>query len=213
MQPATPKVSHNETSFKEYAREVGNECAVIKGRFVDEIRGAVKRYRNIEFLNGRKNEVWKPLVVVCEVFCPHRRNELLQAIADIKGTKRLERKVISEKEAERLQRFVEDSDQIRRDMLSLIGDGYGILSGEVLPALLAMPQRIWSRYEEVGLTQAQLNALLQSAGIAPRQSRHFTPDGRPRRGYVRSDVEASLKIPKQAGTVVQALSNKATGDE
>jgi hypothetical protein len=210
MQPATPKVSSTETSFKEYAQELGDDCGTIASMCIEEIQAAIKKYRNIEFLNGRENEVWKPLVVVCEVFCPDRRNELLQAIADIKGTKRLERKVISEKEAERLQRLVEDSDQIRRDLFSLIGDRYGIVSGDLLPALLAMPQRIWGRYEEKGLTQAQLNALLKIAGIAPRQSRHFTPDGKPRRGYARSDVEASF--PKKAGTAVQPLSNKVGGD-
>lgn len=212
MQPATPRVSHNETPFKERAKEIGNACAVTTGKHEPEITAAIQKYRNIDFLNGRENEIWKPVVVVCEVFCPKRRLELEQAIAYIKGTKRLERKPISLEEAYRLQAEAEDRLQLVRDMISLIGDGYGMLSGEMLPALLAMPCRIWGFYAETGLTKEKMEALLKPMKIAPRQSRHFTPDKRPRRGYVRSDVEAALATPQKGGTPVQVLSNKGGGD-
>ena len=67
----------------------------------DDIDDAIANFAGLDFLEGREDEIWTPVFVMCDLFCPERRPELERAAADICAAKRAEPKKVSAAEAKR----------------------------------------------------------------------------------------------------------------
>jgi len=150
----------------------------------------------LDFVEGREDEIWTPVFVMGDLFCPERRPELERAAADICAAKRAEPKKVSATEAKRRSDNVRDGERLVRDLLVLCGDEPGIRTGEALTRLKEINNAPWRNYadEPEGLTAIKMAELLRPFGIRPKQDNKHPKRGKNLRGYLRKDLEAALAL-------------------
>lgn len=192
MRPAKPRLDVNEVDWSKRGERLRNLAAASIAERKNEIDEAVGNFKRLDFLNGRENEIWKPLFVVCGLYCPGRRIELERAAAAICAAKRAEVRKVSPAEANRRANDLQDGNRLMHDLLPMIGKDTGIWTHVALPKLLAIHNAPWQNYADEGLSDIKMAQLLAVYGVHPKQ---IKKGGVNQRGYLKADLLKALKAP------------------
>jgi len=165
---------------KVIGEQINEQCVALMHERTDDIDEAIANFAGLDFLEGREDEIWTPVFVMCDLFCPERRIELERAAADICAAKRAEPKNVSAAEAKRRSDNVRDGERLVRDLLVLCGDESGIRTGEALTKLKEIHNAPWRNYvdEPEGLTAIKMSQLLK----LPHQTKAIQAAGQERAG-------------------------------
>jgi hypothetical protein len=164
-------------------------CTSLVSERMDDIEDAIANFEGLHFLGEREDEIFSPVFIMCDLFCPERRAELERAAADICGGKRAEPKKISSRAGKVSADAVRDGERAMRDLLMLCDRENGIRTNEALRRMKAIHNAPWCNYAGEGLTDIKLAELVRPYGVAPRQ---FKKDGKNLRGYVRCELMEGL---------------------
>jgi hypothetical protein len=198
MRPARTRKRWYRPEAKERGEAIQRRCAQLMVECADNIEDAFANFEGLPFLVDREEEIWSPLFVMCDVFCPTRRAELEQTAADVCAAKRAEPKRASPREGKRLADAQRDGERLLRDLLMITGTAVGVRTGEALRRLRQIHDAPWRNYAGEGLTDIKLAELVRAYGVGPKQ---FKIAGKNLRGYLRSDLEEGLR----SGTGVEPV--------
>ena len=191
MERLTPNKlrDENENDWEERGDKIKMQASALVEKRKEDINDAIANFRRPDFLTGREIEIWKPLLVMCDLFCPKRRAELEQTAADICAAKRAEPKKVSPAEAKKKADLRIDGERLVRDLLMLCGDARGIRTRDALERLKQIPTAPWRNYADEGLNEIKMAEIAASKGIMPKQ---FKAAGTNRRGYLKADLERAV---------------------
>ena len=198
MVPARTRKRWYRSEARERGHTLQKRCVEAIAANEDLIEDALANMSGLSFLLEREEEIWEPLFVMCDVFCPDRRLELEQSAADICAARRSEPKRIPTAEAKQLSNALRDGERLLHDMLSII-DSAGMRTSEALRKLRAIHNAPWRNYAGEGLTDIKLADLLRRFEVGPRQMKIGRINVR---GYKRSDLVAAVSklLPQQPAT-------------
>jgi hypothetical protein len=190
MKPMRTRKRWFRPEAKERGASLQKRCAELIVECADNIEDAFADFQGLPFLLEREEEIWTPLFVMCDVFCPDRRAELEFAAADICAEKRAEPKRVSAREGKRQAQALSDGERLLHDLLAITGSAVGVRTNAALRQLKEIHDAPWRNYAGEGLTDIKLAELVRPYGVGPRQ---FKIDGKNLRGYLRSNVEEGLR--------------------
>lgn len=162
-----------------------------------EIAAAFLNHEGSDFLMDRDEEIWTPLFVLCQIFCPDRLEQLKTAAVDIATEKTADSRRYIQLQKEE-SRAVDDS-YAQKLLLDLYGvmltEGKVISSTGAVDALRAIPVSPWRKFRGGGIKGNDIVKMLSRFGVRPgrialgsgRGNRTF------RRGYKREDIEAAVR--------------------
>jgi hypothetical protein len=182
---------------KERGERLVSECSALVRDRADEIDDAIANLAGLPFLMEREEEIWTPLFVMCDVFCPGRRKELERAAADICALKRAEPQPVSARRAKATADAHRDGERLLLELLELCGGDDGIRTGDALRRLKEIHNAPWRNYAGLGLSDIKMAELVRPFGVGPKQ---FKREGRNLRGYLREDLQRALSSITQAAT-------------
>lgn len=136
-----------------------------------DITDAYASMGDLDFLEDREEDIWRPLFAMCAVFASQRLPELKERALALSG--------------EKAEQITEDSLSVRllTDILQVWPDSEEKVSSEMLAARLQdLPESPWRK--EVELTPRKLSRMLKPFGISSKVVR--MGDSTPR-GYVRAE--------------------------
>jgi hypothetical protein len=176
------------------------------------IRANYINHDSLEFIGDRDEEIWMPLFVACEVFCPDRLQELQMIAADMCAEKTDEArtyiKLLKTDEARADQD--EYTRRLLKDLLSVFRDdevtgttarhgyrnsGY-VSTADALQRLHDLPTGPWRKFRGPGLSAIDLSNMLKAVGVRPQHIRKGTSGKAGTavfRGYRKADVEKAVK--------------------
>lgn len=177
--------------------ETANDSAVVSA-----VLDAYANFKGAPYLTDREEEIWTPLFVLCQVFCPERMVELQRAAVDLGYSKTAEARKYTEdffKSAEQTADAKYFGEILIRDIHTVIGKRSGVPSAELLPALKDLTTSPWRTYKGRGLTYDDIGALLAVViernpnGAATASTATFRLAGKVVRGYSKKYIEEAAK--------------------
>lgn len=187
MQSARTKRRWYRQEAQERGATIQKRCTGLMVEYADAVEDTFGSFDGLPFLSdGREEEIWTPLFVMCEVFCPERRAELERSAADISAEKRAELKRVSAREGKQQAQAQRDGERLLGDLLQIAGSSVGVRTSAALRQLREIPNAPWRNYARVGLNDLKLAELVRPFGVGPRQ---FKVEGKNLRGYLRSNLE------------------------
>ncbi|MGD0773549.1 MAG: DUF3631 domain-containing protein [Candidatus Solibacter sp.] len=209
MRPMRTRKRWFRSEAKERGATLQKRCKELMLECADDIEDAFASFEGLPFLLEREEEIWTPLFVMCDVFCPERRAELERAAADICAEKRAEPKRVSAREGKQQAQALRDGERLLVELLEITGSAVGVRTNAALRQLKEIHNAPWRNYAGEGLTDVKLAELVRPYGVGPKQ---FKVDGQNLRGYLRENLEEALQsaglvqvpatpLPGQAGGV------------
>jgi hypothetical protein len=202
MQRAEPKARFLFSVATEEGEELRENISVTVKANLDKITERYKGHKGLSFLTDRDEEIWTPLFVLCQVFCPTRLHELEQAAADMSTEKTADSKrYIKLKDQEGKAVEEEYSEKLLLDLYSLFMDGSRVIATDrAIEALRAIPVAPWRKFRGTGIDGHDLKNMLKRFGVFPTKIREPKVAkgsyGRSIRGYKKQDVERAVKSVK-----------------
>lgn len=190
MRPTRPKERWFRPEAQERGATLQKRCAGFVVEYADTIEDAFANFQRLPFLSEREEEIWTPLFVMCDAFCPERRAELERSAADICAEKRSEPKRVSAREGKQHAQALRDGERLLSDLLEITGSAVGVRTNAALRQLKEIHNAPWRNYAGEGLTDLKLAELVRPYGVGPRQ---FKIDGQNLRGYLRTNLEEGLQ--------------------
>lgn len=159
-----------------------------------EILDAYASGPDLDFLDDRDEEIWRPLFALCTVLAPGRIAELQRAAVDMATEKTLGvRKYTTLGGAEKSTQADDYAKRLVRDLLTVMGDNGSIWTQDALDGLRELPTGPWRKFQGTGLTPHSMSNLLSTFGIKPKLIRvGGRKTGRVARGYERDVIEAAV---------------------
>ena len=170
---------------------------------MEEIEAAVMDSVESPF-KFREKQIWRPIFVLCAVFCPSRASELMRVAADLSAEKRTGRRY----QASQLKEFEDQADQemwgrwLLEDMIGVmkVRQREKMETAEMLKALFDLDEGPWRRFggpDELdgnGLNSEKMARLIRPFGVGPRRF-WFGPkeSGNQKHGYSLSELEDALR--------------------
>lgn len=202
MRPTRPKKRWLRSEAQGRGATLQRQCASLMVEYADNIDDAFANLEGLHFLSEREEEVWTPLFVMCEIFCPERRSELECSAADICAEKRADPKRVSAREGKQQAQALRDGERLLGDLCTIIGSAVGVRTNAALRQLKGIHNAPWRNYAGVGLTDLKLAELVRPYSVGPRQ---FKIDGKNLRGYLRTNLEEGLNTAGLAQEPVTPL--------
>ncbi|MCC6363153.1 MAG: DUF3631 domain-containing protein [Bryobacterales bacterium] len=209
MKPMRTRKRWFRPEAQERGTTIQKRCAEVVEQFsdeIDDVYAGIGDSAALHFLDPREEEIWTPLFVMGEVFCPERRTELEIAAADICAEKRAEPKRVAAREGKRLAQAASDGERLVTELLEITGPAVGVRTNDALQRLKAIHNAPWRNYAGEGLTDLKLADLVRPFGVAPRQ---FKISGKNLRGYLRADLEKAMRSVEGVAEPVTPLPPRA----
>ncbi len=151
----------------------------------------------LNFLMDRDEEIWTPLFVLANIFCPERLPELEATAVDISTEKTADsRRYITLQKQE--SKAVDDA-YCKRLLVDLYGlmltDGKVISSVAAVEALRAIPVAPWRKFRGEGIKGTDVAKMLSRFGVHPVRIALGSGRGNQtfKRGYRKADLETAMK--------------------
>lgn len=168
---------------------------------LDSISQKFLNHKGLSFLMDRDEEIWTPLFVLCEAFCPDRFQELQVAAVDIatEKTASARRYITLQKQESKAV----DADYCKKLLIDLYGlmltDGKVISTSAAVEALRAIPVSPWRKFRGEGLKGSDIAKMLSRFGVRPVRIAVGSGRGNQtfKRGYRKADLEAAMREVKQ----------------
>jgi hypothetical protein len=169
---------------------------------IGEINAGIPQFRELP-LRFREKQIWRPLFVLCSVFCPERMAEFTRAAADMSSEKQTGKQV----QRKMLRQFERQADQeiwgrwLLEDMTKVMRTSgrKTIETVELIPALYGIDEAPWRKFggpedlEDDGLTPQKMAYLLEPFGVGPRRFWFGSKQqGNQKRGYALDELERAL---------------------
>lgn len=147
--------------------EIRERASELINQNLSYISNAFLNYKGSDFLEDREEEIWTPLFVLCQVFCPERLEELKRIAVDMSMEKTAPKQVY--KELGEVDDQMED-EKYKRQLLSDLANvmnGKNISSQDAVEALKNITTAPWRKYKGVGIDMRKLADMLQQYGVRP----------------------------------------------
>lgn len=166
------------------------------GEHEAEISAAYQNHKGLDFLTDRDEEIWTPLFVLCEIFCPSRMEELTIAAVDMATEKTAEARsyvqLLGKTDSQKNEQS-EYTERLIRDLYTLLKGEKAIKTSDALEMLKALPTSPWRKFKGEGLTAHSLSAMLDVYGVSPKTIRFSNGEKGLAKGYERKMVETQMK--------------------
>jgi len=154
-------------------------------------------HKGLTFLTDRDEEIWMPLFILAQVFCPSRIQELSRTAVDMstEKTAKSRRYVQLHKEEDGA---VDDeyAQKLLMDLYGVFLAGAKVLSTRhAIEALKAISVAPWRKFRGSGLDPHDLANMLSRFGVGPVVCR-VNKDEKVVRGYRLKDVEKAVRSSK-----------------
>lgn len=169
MRRGEPKARFLFSVAQDESAPIRSEIATLITERKDTIIDRYHAHRGLEFLTDRDEEIWMPLFVLAQVFCPSRIAELRRASVDMSTEKTAESKrYIKLKDHEGKAVEEEYAQRLLMDLYGLFIDGSKVIStANALEALRAIAVAPWRKFRGSGLDAHDLRNMLQRFDVHP----------------------------------------------
>ena len=170
---------------------------------MDEIGAAIRDSTDSPF-RYREKQIWRPLFVLCAVFCPSRAQQFARVAADLSVEKKTGRRY----RAQLLRDFEKQADLemwgrwLLEDMIRVIKmrRRNAMETAELITALYALDEAPWRKFggpddlDGDGLNADSMARLVKPFGVGPRRF-WFGPkqSGNQKHGYSLAELEEALR--------------------
>lgn len=148
-----------------------------------------------DFLDGREQEIWAPLLTLAEMVIPARLDDITRAAVDLGADKTAPKRRYLELEADADAEGAQFGERVLRDMALVMGESPKMFTDDLIRHLRDIPTAPWRRFRGTGLTGMTLSGLVSRFGVESRLIRAPRAGGRVdavRRGYRLADVRRGL---------------------
>jgi hypothetical protein len=181
---------------KEEGKTIREEASAMVNDLLPEIGQAYLDFKGLPFLTDRDEEIWTPLFVMAQVFCPERIPELSRMAVDMAMEKTVEKvryvdTAKMEKEAEEKEysvRLLNDLEQVM--------NGKNISSADAVVRLRELPTGPWRKFRGEGVSMNNIaDMLARFPGVrpVPIRSTGGRKDSKVFKGYRIDAVRAAIK--------------------
>jgi Protein of unknown function (DUF3631) len=147
--------------------ELRNELSNAVQERSDEISQAYLDHTGIEFLTDRDEEIWIPLFVMAQVFCPERLNELERIAVDMATEKtQAKRRYVELSGMEDSAQDEEYAVRLLNDLLTVM-QSKAVSSQDAVNRLRAIPTAPWRKFRGDGITMHNIADMLSRFGVRP----------------------------------------------
>lgn len=202
MKRGEPKERFLYTIAKDEGASIRDETAQAIKAQKENIIARFQAHKGLDFLTDRDEEIWMPLFVLAQIFCPARIQELSRTAVDMSTAKTAKpRRMIQLRDHEGMAVNEKYAQRLLMDLYGLFLDGTRSVSTHgAIEALRAIPVAPWRKFRGDGLDAADLRNLLNKFGVRPvliRQAKIGKGQyGKVLRGYKREDVERAVRSLK-----------------
>lgn len=185
------------------AKAEGAALGTLVKELADEQRAAIvalyTKHAPLAFVTDRDEEIWMPLLCICEVMAAHQATQLHRVIVDMATLKTADaRRYVDLRGAEENAQDREYAERLVHDMLTACDKDPVLWTADALRKLKAIPTAPWRKFRGDGLTAIDMGNLLSRFGIAPKVIREPGSSGRQgtgkvSRGYRRADLAKAAK--------------------
>lgn len=131
------------------------------------IAQAYMDFKGIEFLTDRDEEIWSPLFVMAQIFCPERMAELSRIAVDMATEKTVaKRRYVDMGESEDAAQDNEYKLRLLSDLLTVM-NGKSMSSQDAVNGLREMPTAPWRKFRGDGITMHNIADMLSQFGVRP----------------------------------------------
>lgn len=170
--------------------------AEVKRLSVDVVR-TFEEHSGLDFLTDRDEEIWTPLFVLAEHFCPERIEELKMCAVDIATEKTADkRRYVNLLKLEEEAMESEYAERLLNDLYAILTARTGHLSSQdAIEALRAVPVAPWRTFRGSGLDVREMAHMLSRFGVRPALVRigKGRKGSKVMRGYTLKDVETARR--------------------
>jgi hypothetical protein len=168
---------------------------------LDDLRERVDdefvNFPGCDFLTDRDEEIWTPLLVLANIFCPNRVEELNRYAVDLCTEKtQTARRYVNLLGEEKKAEDDEYSKRLLADVFELLQHHRHMSSSDLIDGLKAIDTAPWRKFRGEGITVHSLSDMLSRFGVKPVAVR--IGSGRKnsvlRRGYKRADVAKAVSL-------------------
>lgn len=196
MKRGEPKERFVYEAAKNEGAELREELALMVEENRSALLQAFSEYKGIEFLTDRDEEIWLPLFVVAQIFCPSRQRDLNKAAVDMSTEKTQEsQKYIMLLGEENKAEQDEYAKRLLVDMVTVINGAKYISTADAITKLWELEIAPWRKFRGDGLTMHSLADMLSPLGVRPCNIRvgHGRKNSKVIKGYKMADVKKALK--------------------
>ena len=144
-----------------------------------------------QFLSDRDEEIWLPLLSICQVLAPERMKELQRCAVDMSALKTAPQQAYKSLDLfETKKEQMEFAERCAVDLLAVINGDKNIFSAEAVKRLRELDLSPWRTYKGKGLDQHNLGDLMSTIGIPSVTVRIGKQT---LKGYRKLDVEEAIK--------------------
>lgn len=184
----------------EIAKTEGDEIREEASRMVNDllphIGQAYLDHKGIDFLSDRDEEIWTPLFVMAQVFCPERLPELSRLAMDLSMEKTIDKvRYVDTRQMEREAEEKEYSVRLLHDLEAVMA-GKHMSSADAVVRLREIPTAPWRKFRGDGLTMnsmADMLARFPNVRPVPIRSTGGRKSSKVYKGYRIEAVRGAIK--------------------